>query len=59
MTTEFRAEGFEGRGGGSDDEVEVAVVDVGFEEDVDEVPGVAERATSGSATYSEPHEKRR
>lgn len=51
MTTEFRVEGFEGRGGGSDDEVAVAVVDVGFEEDVDELPGVAERATSGSAIY--------
>ena len=59
MTTEFRVEGFEGSGGGSDDDVEVAVVDVGFEEDVDELPGVAERAASESAIYSENYEKSR
>lgn len=60
MTTEFRVEGFEGRAGGSDDddEVEVAVVDVGFEGDVDELPGVAERAASSSAIYSEYSEAR-
>ena len=44
MTTEFRVEGLEGRGGGSEEETEVAAVDVGTEEDVDEAPGVAERA---------------
>ena len=44
MTTEFRVEGLEGRGGGSEEESEVAVVDVGAEEAIDEVTGVAERA---------------
>lgn len=47
LTTEFRVEGFEGKGGGSE-EVEVAVVDVVLEEAV-EVPGVADRAAIESA----------
>ena len=44
MTTELRVEGLEGRGGGSEEESEVAVVEVGAEEVVDEATGVAERA---------------
>ena len=44
MTTELRVEGLEGRGGGSEEESEVAVVDVGAEEAIDEATGVAERA---------------
>ena len=46
MTTELRVDGLDGRGGGLAEEVEVAVVDVWFEEDIDEVPGVPERAVS-------------
>ena len=38
LTTEFKVEGFEGSGGGSDEETEVAAVDVGLDEEVDEVP---------------------
>ena len=46
MTTEFRVDGFEGSGGGLEGVFEVAVVDVELEEDIFEMPGVAERAGS-------------
>ena len=39
-------DGFEGSGGGLEDVFEVAVVDVALEEDMGEIPGVAERAGS-------------
>lgn len=52
LTTEFRVEGLEGRGGGSEEESEVGFVEVGTEEVVDEAAGVAERAIHGFSCRS-------
>ena len=46
LTTELRVDGFEGRAGGADEEVDVALVETGFWEELDEVAGVAERAVA-------------
>lgn len=58
LTTEFRVEGLEGRGGGEEEESEVAVVDVGTEEVVDEATGVAERATPEFSCLLEASKRR-
>ena len=46
LTTEFRVEGFEGRGGGSDVEVADVEEDVALEEGVDELAGEDARAAN-------------
>ena len=58
MTTEFRVEGLEGRGGGEEEESEVAVVDVGAGDVVDEAIGVAERAIPEFSCLLEVSKKR-